>query len=470
MLGMPEQIPTPEDAAQAERMERAAMMVARYTEDLRLDAQHALKSGSDFLRKHLSAEPASDDELWKAMIRIGQYGHPDAAQFILSHIDVLQSALREPAKRQACLHILTNSVCEHAMSDSRTATVVTGLVFPYVQEIEDQFPMDYQLLLPVLLRGSPIHRKAIVARLAVRWRDMLVAGNLPANGYVHTLVQSLYADQTDVRDAAVALLQAVLPEGLHARHLVTIWKDEREGSWHWITANINMILTIERERPGQRVCETLLREFGIAHFGRYPITVLCEQFDRRNDNTPYGVVAVARSDHNNALRLSEHERFDHLRTLLDGARRQGFAVRIIEFDSGRSIAQQIIGLRRRYETEMDEGHRIGFGMLVVHGGTHSLHPGESIGNEALNSKTVGALALAMTPGAWVTLVSCSTGKDDNGVAAILSRHGLRVIAPSEDTNISHVSVEDDPQTGICIRPRYDRCEAEVFINGKRQTP
>lgn len=337
--------PVPESADDRERRlsERSRQMVAHYTEEVILDSRHLLRPDSRALQNIPPlAALADDDALFLALRRIGTIGDPDALTFVLSHFDRLAVFLTQDTRREECLNILENLGLCWGEQDNRIGAMITDLLLPLLEHsLEDR---RFQLLLPTFLNGTPYQRRKVLAILEPCWRQAL----RPRLGYssiTHAFITAFYSEHEDVRRSTETLLQEILPDDIDAGVVIRAWRDEREGSWHWITDNINCMMELEAERPGQRVLSTLHREFGIAHFGRYQRDLLPSQFDQRGQHLPYGIAAVAYSDHNHAF-----QDLQYLENLRDEAAKRGIALRIVEYHSGETLIDRLDAMRMRYAT------------------------------------------------------------------------------------------------------------------------
>lgn len=118
-----------------------------------------------------------------------------------------------------------------------------------------------------------------------------------------------------------------------------------------------------------------------------------------------------------------------------------------------------------------------FALIDTHGSAYALHPSLSgegtIRRAELEGQAGEALRKSIVPGGWVVLNACSTGKENDGVAAILSRRGLRVVAPPIAQGLRKVDVTGDEKTGIRLSPDYGVSGkargiiSQTFIDGKR---
>jgi len=191
---------------------------------------------------------------------------------------------------------------------------------------------------------------------------------------------------------------------------------------------------LEEQAPG---CTTFLEEkHNITHFARYPDTVLLDMYERRNDrDMPWGVMIVAKADHNGA--------FYHQDALAELHNEFGgqFQTRIIEADT----VEEALALTQALVTEYGQAS---YGMLCAHGHEDGFHLGEegtgdTEENPDLHTSHLGTmlelselLQTSLKEEAEICFVSCSTGKNADSIAPQVANLSERTThAPTTDTNI-----------------------------------
>lgn len=426
-------------------------MVRRVTEHVQTETQWLLRD-----KGLLPPETWTDDERWEHLAN--NYRLASVAETIPSQLDVIQKALNDPARRSLAIEIIRH-LAARKRDNREVQTVIAGMLLPHRQECQGHFRFDRTLQRSLLLSLSRLHHEEALAWLRPAWQALLSPQTTLAVSHEWDLLEyAVHHEDADVRSQATTILSSAFPADLNAADLLADWK-------RGLFTHLQRIREIEALRPNERICSTLMEEFGIRNFGRYPARVLIEQFDERDSHQPYGLMAIADDDHNGA--------FDNLRdtstSIFDGARQRGVLTRIVEFRDGQSMARRLLRMKERYLDRAPDGagHRMRFGLLDVHGGTHSVHPGRQLTMAHLGTqKTRSLLQSCFEPGAWVTLQSCSTGKEDDGVAATLSQAGLRVVGPSMEAS-STIKVQDDTRTGIRLAPKYIKGAARVFEGGQR---
>ncbi len=467
---MPE---TPEDRQELERQDNA-FLVAQCRDAVMGKVHAALHDAS--------SDTMSDDEVWQQLCTQTHHGN-----FVLAHWEHVQRSMRDPAKINACMSMLAN-ICTGNNEEENVlvadmllrydgdllalrhiAYVLNG-VFAHATRYQQECLLDR--LEPVIRDPSNTYYLRFFLRSPKRYKTTLellkpqwqAAKEQPTNGSLRYLEEGFNSTFSTVRFAAKQALSDMLPPGIDAEVLLQSWK----GAPYGVASNMYALLQLERERRGKGIVKALFEEFGICQFARYPVEVLVRQFDTRDTHEPYGLFAIGNDDHNSA--------FKHLDAIADEVAKEtqerDTLLRIVEFRSPQSLARRLLSLRRRYATDAPEGHghRIKFCLLGAHGSEHAIHPGRDIStSHMLDERAQALLESCMEESAWIVLDSCSTGKADAGVAAVLSQRGLRTVGPTTDAGIYRLDVEDDPRTGIRIVPRYAEGESAAFENGKRAT-
>lgn len=122
-----------------------------------------------------------------------------------------------------------------------------------------------------------------------------------------------------------------------------------ENSHPVLTAEKNMMemRRLELQHPGGP--KSLVDNFGIYCFARYPEGMLDDQLDQVDDfSTPYGIIVSAAGDYNgNSYRRKS---IDTYRSLLEQCRSLGIHVRVIEANNQRDLRKRFFFLENRYNT------------------------------------------------------------------------------------------------------------------------
>lgn len=423
-------------------------------------AAKALDPANKFLRRVTSGADLSTDEgLLEVMGRIAPYNLPEADDFIMAHLDAVRRLLDRDDTRTTALRVLV-IVTQHKQAETGTRKHANSweplmeLLTPHMEELAGMGGT----FLYSFIGDNPVRRAKALELVVPRWRASM---KVPLTGDGIHCAHALCSEYEDERSIARAIVMEAMP-GTGVERLFPFWTK----AYHTYF-NLLRVMELERDRPGST--RVLHDEFGIAHFGRYPLALLIEQFDTRDTDVPYGLLAAGYEDHNGAFE-STHENLGRFRRSEPA---KGHVLRIVEFGSRPQIARQILALRRRYEQRgsKERGHKASYGILDDHGREYFTHSGLHAYLIGVSGK---AFAGVFEHNAWVSLLSCSTGKADAGIAARLSQHNLRVIAPPRDAAIQSLTALPDPQTGVRPEPVFvdgDTNEIipyEIFIDGKRQ--
>lgn len=250
-------------------------------------------------------------------------------------------------------------------------------------------------------------------------------------------------------------------------------KDKDRSVEHEIT-----IHELETERPG--ICKTLVKEFGIKNFDRYPMKVLIKQYDERNNlDIPYGIVIQPYSDWNGSFSsLRNWDLFEDLSKQLNDT---GYTMRIFEAGNNIDLARALVNSNRKY----GQKHKIAFAFIGGHGTKDTIRFGEhALKGEYLREK-LDWFDIVMGKGTQRTahkffeenptiiLRSCSTGAA-NGIGQELSKigyGGTKVIAPDRSTSINSIKVSQDPDGHLQFGVEYDEKDSKQpkveYVGGKR---
>lgn len=208
--------------------------------------------------------------------------------------------------------------------------------------------------------------------------------------------------------------------------------------WEYaIHDNLKAVIELEKALPG--ACATLMSEFGVHDFGRYPVELLLRQVKEKDDlSKPYGVILYPEEDWNGAFYQGQ----EMFKKLFDTVENE-FSLRVMECDGRIDVARALITLNKRYNPEDGSGHKIELAILGGHGDGKSLLFGGNDERHKLSTKdlTGGGVLKARTlfaEGPTIVLVSCHAG-EDGGIGYELSvLLNAKVIAPNKATNISEL--------------------------------
>lgn len=122
--------------------------------------------------------------------------------------------------------------------------------------------------------------------------------------------------------------------------------------------NLRTIQRLESHTPGSAVA--LRKQFGLRNLSRYPLQLLVQQYQERDDaDLPYGVMIYSTYDHNDALYV--YNLHDKLLTLHKAAQEAGFGLRLYECASITGVARALLSAKHTYH------RKLGFIVGVGHG-------------------------------------------------------------------------------------------------------
>ena len=187
-------------------------------------------------------------------------------------------------------------------------------------------------------------------------------------------------------------------------------KDRTKGTESVYFENFSAICQLEKQRPG--ITRVLMEKYRIFNFARYPIDLLIDQYNSRDEASAlYGVIASARHDHNGA--------FLNIKDQIGGAYQQakelGFGLKVLE-------VEDFDEMRRLIERSAENHGPISFALVMAHGDQNFV----TLGGDFLKGIGYYELSADLTkfkdtfiPSASICLISCSTGVE-NGIGQRLS--------------------------------------------------
>lgn len=229
------------------------------------------------------------------------------------------------------------------------------------------------------------------------------------------------------------------------------------GKIEILLKNLQTIYLLESQEPG--ICKTLMKEFGIVNFGRYPTELLFRAYDERdNKKDPYGIIIYPVADHNGAF-------YQHpwaFRELSKQLATNNYQLRVYE-GSKIGYARALISANRRYQ------HKISFAIIGGHGNPSSFRidakvsnsrtdSGHTVTQEEADTRHVvtkeeiaklgfSGIADYFEPNPTIILLSCSTGEKD-GIAQEMSKVGAKVLAPNKPAILKEMRVWKNSDTGL----------------------
>lgn len=203
---------------------------------------------------------------------------------------------------------------------------------------------------------------------------------------------------------------------------------------------------------GRKALQYLVVECGISNMGRYSAELLWKQYENReNIETPYGVMIVAKADHNG----SSFNREELFSGFSESSRQLGTLIRIIECGSGRDCLKKLLKFRNKYEKTAGRiaflvlrahGNETGV-LLGIHGGAKEMVEKSVVDGRGM-TKFLGKEGI-LDPDAPVALLSCISGKKE-GVADHVAKKRPktgRISASPGIRSTKHIFLVRNEETG-----------------------
>lgn len=145
----------------------------------------------------------------------------------------------------------------------------------------------------------------------------------------------------------------------HGETIVTTWRND-QGDALKTMENFGIVCSLEKRRPG--IVQFLFEHYGIRSFARYPIDMLIDQYDTREETgVAYGLVLAARHDSNGVFYQDKSE----LLHAYNQAKEIGTRLRITEVASAAEIVQAITENAKRHG-------QLSYALFMTHGQEKSL--------------------------------------------------------------------------------------------------
>lgn len=162
--------------------------------------------------------------------------------------------------------------------------------------------------------------------------------------------------------------------------------------------NFGFVCSLEKARPG--IVKFLAQEYGILTFSRYPIDLLIEQFDTREEKgVPYGVMVVAKHDENGII----YDQRDEFRHAYEQAKASGTRLKIYEAEKADDIIDDV-------EKAFARHGQLSYMFVLAHGGDNMF--ALSLADDGVTSESLRKLASmrhAFTDTAMIAFLSCTLG-------------------------------------------------------------
>lgn len=246
--------------------------------------------------------------------------------------------------------------------------------------------------------------------------------------------------------------------------------------------NMRVALQLESAVPGGQVAKTLVDEFGIHNFARYPLDILVKQFKEKDAPGPYGVTIMGVDDYNGSTYnapLPYQRIFDQIQGNMN--------LRIYEVEGRDSFVNTIA-------SAAEKNGKISFAIIDAHGSSDGISFSDEHADLTIHdlkySKNAERITAAFVDHPTVILNSCNTGnvkressdsyrrrreragekrvrwKVDPGFAEELSRgFNAEVIAPNLSTSLQDLDIQFD----AAGRPRFTALYEDDDGNASKDT-
>ncbi len=273
-----------------------------------------------------------------------------------------------------------------------------------------------------------------------------------------SVIKSLILDYNRVEDIPEASREIIGKKisgyGLDPDTVFSAW--QKASDWEVIQDvyiwNLTVMDELEEKEPGS--LKALHQRFNLINFGRYSPVALERQYrEMDNSELPYGLLVVSRSDYNAGF----YGLYDHIEDLSDQLEDNGYHLRICETGEKAGVYKNISKCNRLYGQQGD--NLIEFLILAGHGTPEQVQfgdkkyrcmimrydfiPGE-LGeeNEPRREEIVSKTKSYLADEPQIVLLSCSTGKGDENIAASIAKeYSAEVIAPDDSCRLKNLEVE-----------------------------
>lgn len=203
-----------------------------------------------------------------------------------------------------------------------------------------------------------------------------------------------------------------------------------KAGWQNLEANMPKIEALEAQRPG--IIKTLFSEYGIKEFHRYPNEVLIEQFDKKDENLPYGTLLYSNHDHNQAFDTDVAT----VKKVFEDLKSGGYGLRVGEFDSPFALMKSLAKFNGRYGAH----EKMSFMILGAHGSEQGFSASytKSVESEDLQGEGVQKMKDFFVPEPEIVLASCSTGAEGGLGQKLSDAYQARVHAPGVPTSLKSI--------------------------------
>ncbi len=264
---------------------------------------------------------------------------------------------------------------------------------------------------------------------------------------------TLCTNPSDYNDACKKYFWKELEElKLPAEDICEAWRraSDPEKLRATVTSNFRIMRSVEEIRPG--ICEVLNKQFGIKNFGRYPVELLIDQYDHREDtDVSYGIILNPADDYTGGQYLKHHIFGSLYRSLKDKIH-----LRVTECESRGDFVRRLNDLDTKYNSKPEKNNKISLIYFGGHGSEDGISLGESGERQRIRLKDLlgsrtGKIKQFFTKNCVAILASCSTGKAGGFAENLASKLGFIVYSADKESSISSLNVDWEAED----RPEFD---------------
>ena len=215
----------------------------------------------------------------------------------------------------------------------------------------------------------------------------------------------------------------------------------------------------------------LNEEYNICEFARYPATALLDQLKQKNEQAPYGLIILPRSDHNGAFKNMKSGISN-----ISGEIKGKHLLRIFEASGKIDIARILLECNGKYGSN----NKISFLVLEGHGQLNEIDLGSHLlDNSAKKEQRLISMSDFEGEGAkrikeffvknpTIVLDSCDTGGEKGIGRKISSSYGAKVTAPEISVGALDIHAKYDNKGKIHFDVVWDKEEAgNTYVSGKK---
>lgn len=209
---------------------------------------------------------------------------------------------------------------------------------------------------------------------------------------------------------------------------------------------------IERAQPG--AITTLMQNFGVANYHRYPESVLLKQVERQPKPKPnYGIIMGARADHNSAL-VGTKQAIEHLANQVA----DDCDLVVVEFGTMSELNERlkVVGAQQPPTRQQAK-----FGLIMAHGNKDTIVGGRvrDGGDAYVTVADVGTILRQarqqyFTPDATWIISACETGQPGGIGEVIADDLDIATIAPPFQAGVEEITVSRSESGAYDFRVRY----------------